>query len=103
MRRDLYADDPYEGPDDEDDRLNNTYCVTTPENQTWYGGVQSINFAGNVALFCFDSTLAEILGLDKELEVEFQVEPKEFNKFKAVLQRIVTWGAASQVSNITGL
>lgn len=102
FQRDLYADDPYEGPDDENDRVNNTYCLTTSD-RTWYGGLQSITFAGNVVLFRFDSTLAEVLKLDTELEVVFQIEPEEFKKFKAVLQRIVTWGAASQVPNITGL
>lgn len=102
FQRELFVDDPYEGPDDENDRVNNTYCLTNQEGATWYGGLQSVNFSGETAVFRLSPTLAEVLKLEEVLEVEFQVPSTSLADFKTGLHRVVTWGAPSQIPEISG-
>ncbi|MFE6157442.1 Imm10 family immunity protein [Streptomyces sp. NPDC056486] len=102
FQRDIFADDPWEGSEDETDFFNNSYCVTTGAGATSYGGVLSIDLSQQPAVFKLSPRVANTLKLDEVIEVDFNVPEQDWNDFRTVLRRVVTWGVPSQVPEVRG-
>ena len=71
FQRNIFADDPWKGSEDETDFFNNSYCVTTGAGATSYGGVVSIDLSQQPAVFKLSPRVANTLKLDEVIEVDF--------------------------------
>src|ERR1041384_8062640 len=88
FQRDIFADDPWEGSEDETDLFNNSYCVTTGAGATSYGGVVSIDLSQRPAVFTLSPRVANTLKLDEVIEIDFQVPEQDWDDFKSGLRRV---------------
>lgn len=102
FQRDLFAEDPWKGDPRSTDYFSNSYCITLGSGETVYGGLEQVSFSGAQGTFDFSSRAANVLGIDRQLVVDFKVSEQNLRLFQGFLRKVVTWGVPSQVPQLHG-
>lgn len=90
-------------PDAADVRMGwDSYCLTTAEGLTFYGGLESVALNSDRLVLRLSSEAADTLELDRDVEVELQVDADERREFRDLFPGIVLWGRPSARPTLTG-
>lgn len=90
-------------PDEDDVRMGwDSYCLTTAEGLTFYGGLESVALDDRRLLLRLSTEAADTLELDQDVEVELQVDADERRHFRELLPGIVLWGREDARPSLSG-
>ncbi|GII23291.1 Imm10 family immunity protein [Planosporangium mesophilum] len=98
----LFQRPTYEPNEQETELGWDTYCLTTGDGKTHYGGLEAVALEGARLSIKLKPGAADILGLDRDIEVDLQVDDDSLRRFGEVFPRVVTWGRAEEVPTISG-
>lgn len=90
-------------PDDDDVRMGwDSYCLTTADGLTYYGGLESVALEDRRLVLRLSSEAADTLELDRDVEVELQVDADERRDFRELFPGIVLWGRDDARPSLSG-
>ena len=90
-------------PDADDVRMGwDSYCLTTADGLTHYGGLESMTLDDRRLVLRLTSEAADTLELDRDVEVELQVDADELHEFRDLLPGIVLWGRTDARPSLFG-
>jgi hypothetical protein len=96
------SEEPWNGDPQSEDYFSNSYCITLGSGETVYGGLKQVSFAGTRGKFDFSDHVADVLGIGRQLLVDFEVSEQGLQLFQKFLKKVVTWGVPSQIPQIYG-
>ncbi|KAJ5377579.1 immunity protein 7-domain-containing protein [Penicillium cataractarum] len=102
FQRDLFEEEPWKGDPQSTDYFSDSYCITLGTGETVYGGLEQVSFSGTQGTFDFSGRAAKILGIGRQLVVDFKVSEQDLRLFQEFLRKVVTWGVPSQVPQLHG-
>ncbi|MFH9736842.1 Imm10 family immunity protein [Streptomyces roseolus] len=94
-----------EEPDEQDIRLGmDSYCVVTPDQNTAYGCLRTVELEGDLLRLTFDPAHLDDLGLDDPVvEAVLQAPTEDVIRMKETLQHVLTYGRTDALPVVTGI
>jgi hypothetical protein len=90
-------------PDDQDVRLGmDTYCLTTGDGRTHYGGLLAAELDGDQLTLRLSADAAEIIGITEVTTVRLNVDPASLAAFRSGLPHVVNWGRSDAIPTLRG-
>ncbi|BCY10457.1 Imm10 family immunity protein [Actinoplanes sp. L3-i22] len=90
-------------PDEQDVRLGfDTYCLTTGDGRTHYGGLRSANLAGADLTLTISPDASAAVGLAEISTIKLDVDAVSLADFREGLPQVVNWGRESEIPALSG-
>jgi hypothetical protein len=95
----------FEEPDEQDIRTGcDSYCVVTPDQNTAYGCVRTVELEGNVLRVTFDPAYLEDLYLDDPVvEAVLHAPAEDIARMTEALTRILAYGRPDALPIVIGV
>ncbi|MFD5768378.1 Imm10 family immunity protein [Streptomyces sp. NPDC127049] len=91
-----------EEPDEQNVRLGmDSYCVVTPDQNTAYGCVRTVELSGDLLRVTFDPAYLDELGLDDPvIEAVLNAPPEDVARMREALVRILAYGRSDALPTV---
>ncbi|MFB7936352.1 Imm10 family immunity protein [Streptomyces sp. NPDC056049] len=91
-----------EEPDAQNVRLGmDSYCVVTPDQNTAYGCVRTVELSGDLLRVTFDPAYLDDLGLDDPVvEAVLNAPPEDVARMREALVRILAYGRSDALPTV---
>ncbi|MFF0485279.1 Imm10 family immunity protein [Streptomyces sp. NPDC004435] len=91
-----------EEPDEQNVRLGmDSYCVVTPDQNTAYGCVRTVELSGDLLRVTLDPAYLDDLGLDDPvIEAVLNAPPEDVARMREALVRILAYGRSDALPTV---
>lgn len=90
-------------PDEQDIRLGmDTYCLTTGDGRTHYGGLLAADLDGGRLTLRLSRDAAETIGITEVTTVRLDVDAASLSALKNGLPQVVNWGRSEEIPTLRG-
>ncbi|WP_203754037.1 Imm10 family immunity protein [Actinoplanes cyaneus] len=90
-------------PDEQDVRFGfDTYCLTTGDGRTHYGGLRSAKLAGADLTLTISPDASATIGVAEVSTITLDVDADSLAAFRDGLPQVVNWGRDSEIPALSG-